>query len=155
RGAGSPGRRRTGADAAAGQVGRARDQEAEGARGAGHPVWPVASGGVRARRRPGHPGPGGDRPDTQPRPSLDSVHGRVRPPFGPVGWPGRVTERASTFARQDVLVALGAGLAGVGRTELEALADRFLAERAVSVVADRALEERHGPCRILDRLPLP
>jgi hypothetical protein len=42
------------------------------------------------------------------------------------------------------LVALGAGLAGTGRTELEALADRFLAERAVSVVADRALEER-GP----------
>ena len=32
--------------------------------------------------------------------------------------------------------------AGAGRTELEALADRFLAERAVSVVADRALEER-------------
>jgi ATP-dependent exoDNAse (exonuclease V) alpha subunit len=39
-------------------------------------------------------------------------------------------------------VALGAGLAGAGRTELEALADRFVAERAVSVVADRALEER-------------
>jgi hypothetical protein len=53
--------------------------------------------------------------------------------------PDGLTERASTFARQDVLVALGAGLAGVGRTELEALADRFLAERAVSVVADRAL----------------
>jgi ATP-dependent exoDNAse (exonuclease V) alpha subunit len=33
-------------------------------------------------------------------------------------------------------------LAGAGRTELEELADRFLAERAVSVVADRALEER-------------
>jgi hypothetical protein len=40
------------------------------------------------------------------------------------------------------LVALGAGLAGAGRSELEELADRFLAERAVSVVADRALEER-------------
>jgi hypothetical protein len=37
---------------------------------------------------------------------------------------------------------LGAGLAGAGRAELEKLADRFLAERAVSVVADRALEER-------------
>jgi ATP-dependent exoDNAse (exonuclease V) alpha subunit len=33
-------------------------------------------------------------------------------------------------------------LDGAGRTELEGLADRFLAERAVSVVADRALEER-------------
>jgi hypothetical protein len=57
---------------------------------------------------------------------------------GPVG----LTEHASTFTRPEVLVALGAGLAGAGRTELEALADRFLAERAVSVVADRALEER-------------
>jgi hypothetical protein len=37
---------------------------------------------------------------------------------------------------------MGAGLAGATRIELEALADRFLAERAVSVVADRALEER-------------
>jgi conjugative relaxase-like TrwC/TraI family protein len=53
-----------------------------------------------------------------------------------------LTAEASTFTRPDVLVALGAGLAGAGRTELEALADRFLAERAVSVVADRALEER-------------
>jgi conjugative relaxase-like TrwC/TraI family protein len=62
--------------------------------------------------------------------------------FDRLAGPDGLTERASTFARQDVLVALGAGLAGAGRTELEALADRFLAERAVSVVADRALEER-------------
>jgi conjugative relaxase-like TrwC/TraI family protein len=62
--------------------------------------------------------------------------------FDQLAGPDGLTERASTFARQDVLVALGAGLAGAGRTELEALADRFLAERAVSVVADRALEER-------------
>jgi hypothetical protein len=53
-----------------------------------------------------------------------------------------LTAQASTFTRPEVLVALGAGLDGAGRTELEALADRFLAERAVSVVADRALEER-------------
>jgi conjugative relaxase-like TrwC/TraI family protein len=53
-----------------------------------------------------------------------------------------LTATASTFARPDVLVTLGAGLAGVTRTELEVLADRFLAERAVSVVVDRALEER-------------
>jgi conjugative relaxase-like TrwC/TraI family protein len=66
-----------------------------------------------------------------------------------VGWlfdrlagPEGLTEYASTFTRPDVLVALGAGLAGAGRSELEALADRFLAERAVSVVADRVLEER-------------
>jgi conjugative relaxase-like TrwC/TraI family protein len=62
--------------------------------------------------------------------------------FDRLAGPDGLTEHASTFTRPDVLVALGAGLAGAGRTELEALADRFLAERAVSVVADRALEER-------------
>src|SRR5215211_1592122 len=62
--------------------------------------------------------------------------------FAHLACPDGLTAEASTFARPDVLVALGAGLAGAGRTELEALADRFLAERAVSVVADRALEER-------------
>jgi len=62
--------------------------------------------------------------------------------FDRLAGPDGLTERASTFARPEVLVALGAGLAGTGRTELEELADRFLAERAVSVVTDRALEER-------------
>jgi conjugative relaxase-like TrwC/TraI family protein len=62
--------------------------------------------------------------------------------FDRLGGPDGLTATASTFARPDVLVALGAGLAGAGRTELEALADLFLVERAVSVVADRALEER-------------
>jgi len=62
--------------------------------------------------------------------------------FDRLAGPDGLTEHASTFARPDVLVALGAGLAGTGRSELEALADRFLGERAVSVVADRALEER-------------
>jgi conjugative relaxase-like TrwC/TraI family protein len=56
--------------------------------------------------------------------------------------PDGLTATASTFTRPDVLIALGAGLAGAGRGELEDLADRFLAERAVSVVADRTLEER-------------
>jgi conjugative relaxase-like TrwC/TraI family protein len=62
--------------------------------------------------------------------------------FDRLAGPGGLTERASTFARPDVLVALGAGLAGATRTELEELTDRFVAERAVSVVADRTLEER-------------
>jgi conjugative relaxase-like TrwC/TraI family protein len=62
--------------------------------------------------------------------------------FDRLAGPDGLAEHASTFTRPDVLVALGADLAGAGRTELEALADRFLAERAVSVVADRALEER-------------
>jgi conjugative relaxase-like TrwC/TraI family protein len=69
----------------------------------------------------------------------DAVTGRL---FDRLAGPDGLTERASTFARPDVLVALGAGLDGAGRAQLEELADRFLAERAVSVVADRALEER-------------
>jgi conjugative relaxase-like TrwC/TraI family protein len=62
--------------------------------------------------------------------------------FDRLAGPDGLTEHASTFTRPDVLVALSAGLAGAERTELEVLADRFVAERAVSVVADRALEER-------------
>jgi conjugative relaxase-like TrwC/TraI family protein len=62
--------------------------------------------------------------------------------FDHLAGPDGLTASASTFTRPEVLVALGAGLAGTGRTELEVLADRFLAQRAVSVVADRALEER-------------
>jgi conjugative relaxase-like TrwC/TraI family protein len=69
----------------------------------------------------------------------DAVAGRL---FDWLAGSEGLTEHASTFSRPDVLVALGAGLAGAGRAELEALADRFLAERAVSVVTDRALEER-------------
>jgi hypothetical protein len=62
--------------------------------------------------------------------------------FDRLAGPDGLTASASTFTRPEVLVALGAGLVGAGRTELEALADRFLAERAVSMVADRTLEER-------------
>jgi conjugative relaxase-like TrwC/TraI family protein len=62
--------------------------------------------------------------------------------FDRLAGPEGLTATASTFTRPDVLVALGVGLTGVERTELEELADRFLAERAISVVADRALEER-------------
>jgi conjugative relaxase-like TrwC/TraI family protein len=62
--------------------------------------------------------------------------------FARLAGPDGLTATASTFARPEVLVALGAGLAEGGRAELEELADRFLAERAVSVIADRTLEER-------------
>jgi hypothetical protein len=75
----------------------------------------------------------------QDRTVSTALAGRL---FDQLAGPEGLTATASTFARPDVLVALGAGLVGTGRTELEALADRFLAERAVSVVADRALEER-------------
>ena len=81
----------------------------------------------------------------QDRTASADMTGRL---FDRLAGPDGLTATASTFARPEVLVALGAGLAGAGlagagRTELEALADRFLVERAVSVVADRALEERH------------
>jgi conjugative relaxase-like TrwC/TraI family protein len=62
--------------------------------------------------------------------------------FDRLAGPEGLTAQASTFARQDVLVGLGAGLTGATRLELEVLASRFLGERAVSVVADRAIEER-------------
>jgi conjugative relaxase-like TrwC/TraI family protein len=91
-------------------------------------------------------------PDTLVRTVSDRTPNRVQDQtvsgeavarlFGRLDSPEGLTEHASTFTRPDVLVALGAGLAGIERTELEGLADRFLAERAVSVVADRALEER-------------
>jgi hypothetical protein len=75
----------------------------------------------------------------QDRTVSDEATGQL---FDRLASPEGLTEHASTFARPDVLVALGASLAGAARTELEELTDRFLAERAVSVVADRALEER-------------
>jgi conjugative relaxase-like TrwC/TraI family protein len=94
----------------------------------------------------------GHDPDTLVR----AVSGRTRDPdqdllvskgtvaqvFDRLACPDGLTVTASTFARQDVIAALGGQLAGAGRAELEDLADRFCAERAVAVVADRALEER-------------
>jgi ATP-dependent exoDNAse (exonuclease V) alpha subunit len=70
---------------------------------------------------------------------VREVTGRL---FDRLVGPEGLTAIASTFTRSDVLVVLSGGLAGATRTDLEALADRFLAEQAVSVVADRALEER-------------
>jgi conjugative relaxase-like TrwC/TraI family protein len=62
--------------------------------------------------------------------------------FDRLAGPHGLTAQASTFARQDVIAAVGGQLAGAGRAELEELTDRFLSERAVAVVAERALEER-------------
>jgi ATP-dependent exoDNAse (exonuclease V) alpha subunit len=75
----------------------------------------------------------------QDQPVSEALTGEL---FDRLAGPDGLTEHASTFTRPEVLVALGAGLPGARRAELEELADRFLAERAVSVVADRALEER-------------
>jgi hypothetical protein len=69
--------------------GPSRPPATQAARDPGHPVRPLASGGGRARRERGHPGPGGDRPDTRPRPGPDSVRGRDRPAVRSAGRPGR------------------------------------------------------------------
>jgi hypothetical protein len=49
-----------------------------------------------------------------------------------------LTAQMSTFARQDVVVALGGEFATVAADDLQALTDRFLSERAVPVVDERA-----------------
>ena len=88
-----------------------------------------------------------------PKRLLGAVSGReVRQPavanlatkraFNHLASPEGLTANASTFARHDVVVALGRALAGVPAEELQRLADRFLAERAVSVMAEHAAGER-------------
>jgi len=64
--------------------------------------------------------------------------------FDRLASPEGLTAQASTFTRPQVLCAVGRELpveaAGtVGPADLEALADRFLAERAVSVVSEHAI----------------
>jgi hypothetical protein len=91
-------------------------------------------------------------PDTLVRTVTDRTPNRVQDRtvsgqavarlFDQLAGPEGLTEHASTFTRPEVLVALGAGLAGARRAVLEDLADKFCGERAVSVVADRTLEER-------------
>ncbi len=73
---------------------------------------------------------------------LEQGQATVALVFDRLAGPAGLTARASTFARQEVLAALGGQIAGADRQRLESLADRFLAERAVSVVADRTVEER-------------
>jgi conjugative relaxase-like TrwC/TraI family protein len=58
--------------------------------------------------------------------------------FNRLAGPEGLTAGVSTFARQDVVVALGGELGGAGPTDLGALTERFLAERAVAVIDDRA-----------------
>jgi conjugative relaxase-like TrwC/TraI family protein len=62
--------------------------------------------------------------------------------FDRLAGPQGLTAQASTFARPEVIAALGDQLAGADRGQLEGLADRFLEEQAVSVVADRTVGER-------------
>jgi conjugative relaxase-like TrwC/TraI family protein len=66
----------------------------------------------------------------------------VKRAFNQLASPEGLTANTSTFARHQVLVALGGQLAAIGPTELGRLADRFLAERCVSVMAEHAAGER-------------
>jgi len=92
----------------------------------------------RDRHAPNDPAGGGGGPDAEAT-MEGTVVGGV---FDRLASPQGLTAQASTFARPEVIAALGEQLVGAGRTELEELADRFLAERAVSVVADRTVGER-------------
>jgi conjugative relaxase-like TrwC/TraI family protein len=78
----------------------------------------------------------------EPTPGGGGLPRSVRHAFTQLAGPDGLTANASTFARRDVLVALGGRLAAVAPAELEQLADRFVAEHAVSVVAERAVGER-------------
>jgi conjugative relaxase-like TrwC/TraI family protein len=62
--------------------------------------------------------------------------------FDQLASPDGLTANTATFARREVLVALGGQFAAIGPAQLEDLADRFLAERAISLMAEQAVGER-------------
>jgi conjugative relaxase-like TrwC/TraI family protein len=73
---------------------------------------------------------------------LEAETPEVRHVFERLASPEGLTEQASTFTRAEVLVALGGRLAAVDPGELGRLADRFCADRAVSVLGEQAAGER-------------
>jgi hypothetical protein len=73
---------------------------------------------------------------------LEAEVPKVRRVFDQLASPEGLTEQASTFTRAEVLVALGEQLAAVDPGDLGRLADRFCADRAVSVLAEQAAGER-------------
>ncbi len=95
---------------------------------------------VLGRERQGTSGPAGD--DQVATTTTDATTPLVAGVFDRLAGPQGLTAQASTFARPEVIAALGEQLVGADRTQLEGLADRFLQERAVSVVADRTVGER-------------
>jgi AAA domain/TrwC relaxase len=89
----------------------------------------------------GPPDPSGGMSAGLPERTIGQVFDRLASPEG-------LTAQASTFTRPQVLCTMGrelpAEVAGqVGPAELERLADRFLGERAVSVMGEHAIGERH------------
>jgi conjugative relaxase-like TrwC/TraI family protein len=73
---------------------------------------------------------------------LEPEAPKVRQAFDQLASPEGLTEQASTFTRAEVLVALGGQLAAVDPADLGRLADRFIADRAVSVLAEHAAGDR-------------
>jgi conjugative relaxase-like TrwC/TraI family protein len=118
-------------------TGRERSREQDPTRTAGHDSAAAAApGGTPA-------GLAGTLTATAgpPERTITTMFDRLASPEG-------LTAQASTFTRPQVLCAVGRELpaeaAGtVGPAGLETLADRFLAERAVSVVSEHAIGERH------------
>jgi conjugative relaxase-like TrwC/TraI family protein len=79
-----------------------------------------------------------DRAERQP--AVDRL--AITRAFDQLASPDGLTANASTFARREALVALGGQLAAIHPAQLEDLTDRFLAERAISVMADQTVGER-------------
>jgi AAA domain len=95
----------------------------------------------RERQAGSDPARGGDRAATTTTDTTTDA-AVVAGVFDRLAGPQGLTAQASTFARPEVIAALGEQLVGADRGELEGLADRFLERRAVSVVADRTIGER-------------
>jgi conjugative relaxase-like TrwC/TraI family protein len=121
-------------------TGRERSREQDPARTPGHDSTAAAApGGTAGQDSPAAAAAG--TPAGLPERTIEQMFDRLASPEG-------LTAQASTFTRREVLCAMGRELpteaAGtVGPAELEALADRFLAERALSVVSEHAIGERH------------
>jgi TrwC relaxase len=121
-------------------TGRERSREHAPARTPGHDSTPASTpAGMAGRDSPAAVAAG--TPAGLPERTITTMFDRLASPEG-------LTAQASTFTRPQVLCAVGRELpteaAGtVGPAELEALADQFLAERAVSVVSEHAIGDRH------------
>jgi hypothetical protein len=122
-------------------TGRERSREHDPARTTGHDSMAAAApGGTAGQDSPVAAAVAGTPAGLAER-TITTMFDRLASPAG-------LTEQASTFTRRQVLCAVGHELpteaAGIiGPAELQALADRFLAERAVSVVGEHAIGERH------------
>jgi conjugative relaxase-like TrwC/TraI family protein len=122
-------------------TGRERSREQDPTRITGHDSASAAAPTGTAGREGGSAETPGGTPAGLPERTITTLFDRLASPEG-------LTAQASTFTRPQVLCAMGRELpaeaAGqVGPTDLERLADQFLAERTVSVVSEHAVGERH------------